>query len=61
MLTTMETLRDTESVRERPRAIITSLDAFMHGRVGDLFLAFLDDTTHRSAIVDFTTLYLLLD
>ena len=40
MLTTLETLRDNESVRERPQAILTSLDAFMHGRVGDLYLAF---------------------
>ena len=40
MLTTLDTLRDIESVRERPRAIVTSLDAFLHGRIGDLFLSF---------------------
>lgn len=40
MLTTLETLRDTESVKEMPRAVITSIDAFLHGRVGDLFLAY---------------------
>ena len=40
MLTTLEALRDTESVKEMPRAVITSLDAFLHGRVGDLYIGY---------------------